>query len=170
MANPLVSVDPLRAFLEDERIATLAQLKEALGTTGTMTVFRKLKTVGYRTSYSHRGKYYTLPEMPDFDTQGLWSWHSVWFSSYGNLVETVRAFVDQADSGFTASELESVLHVECKRALLKLYRDQRLARARIGGGVCLSGQTSRHPAPAKRAAAGAHRQRRHRTPSRGPVP
>jgi hypothetical protein len=133
MANPLVSVDPLRAFLEDERIATLAQLKEALGTTGTMTVFRKLKTVGYRTSYSHRGKYYTLPEMPDFDTQGLWSWHSVWFSSYGNLVETVRAFVDQADSGFTASELESVLHVECKRALLKLYRDQRLARARIGG-------------------------------------
>ena len=52
----------------------------------------------------------------------------MWFSSYGNLLETVRAFVDEADSGFTASELESLLHVECKRALLKLY-----ARARMEG-------------------------------------
>ena len=31
------------------------------------------------------------------------------------------------------SELETVLHVECKRALLKLYRDDRVARAKIGG-------------------------------------
>lgn len=133
MAKAEFSADTLRTFLEDERIATLAQLKEALGTTGTMTVFRKLKALGYRTSYSHRGQYYTLAEIPQFDEQGLWDWHSVWFSRYGNLVETVREFVCEADSGFTAGELESVLHVECKRALLKLYRDQRLARTRIGG-------------------------------------
>lgn len=133
MAKTEFSADTLRIFLEEERIATLAQLKEALGTTGTMTVFRKLKALGYRSSYSHRGQYYTLGKIPDFDEQGLWDWHSVWFSRYGNLVETVEEFVAEDDSGFTASELESVLHVDCKRALLKLYRDQRLARTRIGG-------------------------------------
>ena len=49
------SADVLGAFLDDDRVATLAQLKETLGTTGTMTVFRKLKALGYLTSYSHRG-------------------------------------------------------------------------------------------------------------------
>ena len=127
------AADVLRGFLEDERVATLAQLKGALGTTGTMTVFRKLKAVGYLSSYSHRGQYYTLQEIPEFDEQGLWGWHSVWFSRYGNLVETAREFVEEADSGFTASELETILHVDCKRALLTLHRGKRVARARIGG-------------------------------------
>ncbi len=133
MASTQFSAGTLQAFLEDERIATLGQLKEALGTTGTMTVFRRLKALGYRTSYSHRGKYYTLEETPEFDEQGLWDWHSVWFSRYGNLVETSREFVEEADSGFTAGELEGILHVDCKRALLKLHREGRVARSRIGG-------------------------------------
>jgi len=133
MTSTQFSADTLQAFLEDERIATLGQLKEALGTTGTMTVFRRLKGLGYRTSYSHRGKYYTLKEIPEFDEQGLWDWHAVWFSRYGNLVETSREFVEAADRGFTSGELESMLHVDCKRALLTLHREGRVARSRIGG-------------------------------------
>ena len=35
----------LRAFLQREQIATLQELKQALQTTSTMTVFRKLKTL-----------------------------------------------------------------------------------------------------------------------------
>ncbi len=132
MAQVQYSVEVLRAFLEDERMATLVQLKDALGTSGTMTVFRKLKALEYRSSYSHCGKYYTLRDLPDFDEQGLWGWHSVWFSKYGNPVETAREFVEEADSGVTASELENILHVECKRALLKLHRQGRVARAKIG--------------------------------------
>ena len=41
------------------------------GTTSTMTVLRRLRQSGYRTSYSHRGKYYTLTELPQFDNEGL---------------------------------------------------------------------------------------------------
>ena len=52
-------------------------------------------------------------------------------TKYGNLVATTREFVDEAESGLTARELESVLHVECKRALLKLYREREVARAKI---------------------------------------
>jgi len=133
MASTQFSTDTVQAFLQDERIATLEQLKEALGTSGTMTVFRRLKVLGYLSSYSHRGKYYTLEEIPQFDEQGLWGWHSIWFSRCGNLVETAWEFVTEADSGYTASELQRILHVECKRALLKLHREARVARARIGG-------------------------------------
>ena len=48
MTKTPFSADTVRAFLQDERLATLAQLKEALGTTSTMTVFRKLKALGRR--------------------------------------------------------------------------------------------------------------------------
>lgn len=141
MARTRFPSDRLRDFLREEKIATLEELKDALRTTGTMTVFRKLKALGYLSSYSHRGKYYTLREVPDFDEQGLWDWHAVWFSKYGNLVETAREFVEEAESGVTARELESIVHVECKRALLKLSREKQVARAKIGGvQVYLSNQ------------------------------
>ena len=46
------STDPLRQFLRGNRIATLPQLKQVLGTDADITVFRKLKellgTVGHR--------------------------------------------------------------------------------------------------------------------------
>ena len=124
---------PLRSLLQQEKIATLEQLKEALRTDGTMTVFRKLRALGYLSSYSHRGKFYTLKNIPDFDERGLWSYHSVWFSRYGNLIETAREFVEESNQGFTVPELEVLLRVPCKAALLKLSLQERLAREKAAG-------------------------------------
>lgn len=102
----------LRSFLRRQPIATLEELKQALGTTSTMTVFRKLKALSYRTSYSHRGKYYTLAEIPQFDEQGLWSSRGAWFSRDGTLLATAQRFVEQSPAGFTASELQARSGVE----------------------------------------------------------
>ena len=133
MKSPPAKPDPLRSLLHTERIATLDQLKAALGTTATMTVFRRLKALGYMSSYSHRGKYYTLQEIPVFNEQGLWSHHSVWFSRHGNLVATVKEFVEEATAGCTAQELERILHVEVKRPLLQLYQGKAIHREKLAG-------------------------------------
>lgn len=125
--------DILRSFLQRKLIATLVELKQVLGTTSTMTVFRKLKTLGYRTSYSHRGKFYTLTKIPRFDAPGLWSCRGTWFSRYGNLLATAQPFVEQAPAGFTASELQAVLNVEVQQALLELVQRRRLQRQQIEG-------------------------------------
>src|SRR5213593_621098 len=123
--------DAVRALLKKEKIATLPELKESLGTSATMTVFRKLKALGYRTSYSHRGKYYTLADIPRFDEQGLWSYRAVWFSRDGNLLDTTQRFVEEAVAGLTASELHGLLSVEVKEPLLQLYRRRRIDRQQI---------------------------------------
>jgi hypothetical protein len=123
--------DAVQSFLQNQKIATLEELKKALGSTSTMTVFRKLKPLGYRTSYSHRGKYYTLEGTPRFDQQGLWEYDSVWFSQHGNLLSTSQWFVETADAGLTATELQSMVHVEVKEPLLQLYRQKRIARKKI---------------------------------------
>jgi hypothetical protein len=121
----------IHKLLKENIIADMDKLKSALGTTGTMTVYRALSRLGYRSSYSHRGKFYTLEEIADFDSHGLWSYRDVWFSCYGNLVETAKELVERSRAGFTTEELESVVGVDPKQALLKLYRAEQLHRQKI---------------------------------------
>jgi hypothetical protein len=124
--------EDLIRLLRSAKIATMSELKEALGTQADATVFRKLEELAYRTSYSHRGRYYTLDELTSFDQLGLWSFRSVWFSRFGTLISTVEALVGASEAGYDAAEAEAVTHVECKAALLGLVRAGRLYRQRVG--------------------------------------
>jgi hypothetical protein len=125
--------DIVRNYLEENKIATIDQLKTVAETDATMTVYRCLSRLGYLVSYSHRGQFYTLQTTPQFDLKGLWSCRSAMFSRYGNLLETAVVLVGQSDAGITAAELEMILHVEAKHALLRLQRQGRIARTRLEG-------------------------------------
>jgi len=129
----VLASDALRSLFQAQKIATLAELKEAIATPATMTIFRKLKALGYQTSYSHRGQYYTLSNIPRFDDQGLWFYRAARFSRDGNLLDTARRFVEESPEGFTAGELSEVLQVEAKQALLHLYQHERIGREQIRG-------------------------------------
>jgi hypothetical protein len=133
MRPTVFSPDVLRQFLRKNRIATLPQLKQLLGTQADITVFRKLKELAYRTSYSHRGAFYTLDEIVTFDERGLWSFDSVWFSRHGTLVATAEDRVTHAVAGYFAAELEEILHVPVKEPLLQLVGQGRIARQLISG-------------------------------------
>ena len=111
----------------------MPQLKQLLGTEADITVFRKLKELSYRTSYSHRGSFYTLDEIAAFDEQGLWSFDSVWFSRHGTLVATAEDCVTQAPAGYFAFELEDMLHVPVKEPLLRLVEQDRITRQAVSG-------------------------------------
>jgi hypothetical protein len=128
MNTPKYYLQALIQFLDRHKIATLEQLREALGNPARCTVFRKLGDLQYLSSYSHRGKYYTLKSITRFSEQGLWSFRSVWFSRFGNLLQTSEAFVHHSDAGYSASELKDILQVKTKHALSQLVREARLVR------------------------------------------
>ena len=123
----------LRKHLLRHKIATLPELKAALGTSADLTVFRKLKLLDYLSSYTHRGCYYALREAARFDDIGLWSHDAVWFSRYGTLVSTVESFVNQSPNGWFADELADVLHAEVQDPLHDLVRANRLRRSEVAG-------------------------------------
>jgi len=133
MRKPLFSADPLLRLLRDKRITILPELLRAVGSHVPLTVFRKLKELGYRTSYSHRGRFYTLDRFARFDEQGLWSQDSVWFSRYGTLLDTAETFVNRSRSGYFVAELEEALHVSVQDSLLHLVRQHRIARQLVSG-------------------------------------
>ncbi len=130
-----LSFDPnvLRQHLRRHTIATLNELKRALGTPVDVTVFRKLQTLDYLSSYSHRGAYYTLRPLARFSPEGLWSHEGVWFSRSGTLVATAEAFVTQSSSGYFADELARALHIEVHDALRALTTQGRLRRTDVSG-------------------------------------
>ncbi len=123
----------LRALLHRQKIATLPELMAALGTHAKRTVFRKLKLLDYRTSYSHRGRFYTLDELAEFDEKGLWSCQQVCFSAHGTLVETAAAFVKGAQVGYFVDELDNLLRVGTKDVMRKLVQEDRVVREPLEG-------------------------------------
>jgi len=125
--------DALRALLLRNKIATLDDLKHALGTPVDVTVFRKLKPLDYLSSYSHRGRFYTLREIALFDDHGLWSRAEVWFSRFGTLLATAEAFVNRYPRGYFADELAPALHVEVQDALHQLAQQDRVSRQLVSG-------------------------------------
>jgi len=123
----------LRSLLLRHRIATLGELKQALGTSVDITVFRKLKPLDYLTSYSHRGRYYTLREIAPFDDKGLWSQADVWFARFGTLLATAEAFINRSPRGYFADELARALHVAVQDALHQLAQQDRVSRQIVSG-------------------------------------
>jgi hypothetical protein len=114
-------------------VQDLDALFEVLGTSSRMTVFRRLREVGYLSSYTHAGRYYTLRGLPDFDQDGLWVHRGIGFSRAGTLKQTVAVLVHEAEVGRTHAELESRLRVRVHNALLGLVREQSIARECVGG-------------------------------------
>lgn len=133
MRPTLFSAQPLLRLLRRTKIATLDQLSAVLGSASPITVFRKLDQLHYRTSYSHRGRFYTLDRIARFDDNGLWSHDSVWFSRYGTLVDTAAAFVNRSPSGYFVAEIDEALHVSVQDTLLQLVHQGRLARQQVSG-------------------------------------
>lgn len=124
----------LETLFRREKVLTLDAMKQALGTTAKMTVFRKLRALSYRASYSHAGKYYTLDEIAEYDQHGLWSYRQVYFSQRGSLRNTLAALVCASASGYFARELQELLQVRVHAPLLQLTTSGHLIRESLAQG------------------------------------
>ena len=123
----------LKGLIVSSKMATMVDIKGVMGTAVDATIFRKLRELCYLRSYSHRGKYYTLPEIARFNEQGLWACRGVHFSKQGSLLNTIEHHVGYSEVGYFEFELESLLHVGIRVAVLKLLRDHRIYRQKVSG-------------------------------------
>lgn len=123
----------LERLFRQRRIAELAAILGALRTTSVMTAHRRLSELAYLSSYTHAGRFYTLPDIASFDVHGLWMHQGVGFSRYGTLKDTVPALIDRADAGLFHRDLQTRLQVRVHNTLLDLVQAGRLGRERVSG-------------------------------------
>src|SRR3990172_4690151 len=130
MSLKVQSLSRLNHLFRQKRAALLDDLRAALGTASRTTIFRILKAVGYFTSYSHAGRYYTLRRIPKFDRLGLWSWRGIGFSSHGTLRATSVFLIEQAEAGQTHEELQRQLGLRVHDTLRSLVQERIITRER----------------------------------------
>ena len=131
MTAPIRYLSRLNQLFRRKRAALLDDLRAALGTTSRTTVFRILRAVGYITSYSHAGRYYTLQRIPKFDRWGLWAWRDVGFSARRTLRATSVFLIEQSRAGQTHEELEHRLGLRVYDTLRSLVKAGAVMRERF---------------------------------------
>ena len=126
MKTEQFKADKLANLLHERTIATMDELKAALGTDVYLTVLRKLQKLGYISSCSHGGQYYSLKESAEFDDNGLWRFGPALFSRHGNS----HGALDQSHIKFFESLMNRIddpadqtAVIHCARMCYRLYGD-----------------------------------------------
>lgn len=125
------AVQRIRRFFTHQKVARITAIKEILKTSSRTTVFRVLSKIGYQTSYSHAGGYYTLGDIPKFDADGLWSCSGALFSKHRTLRATILHRIDNAPAGHTDLELRAWLGLRVRDALLDIVQAKQISRAKL---------------------------------------
>jgi hypothetical protein len=119
-------------FLRLKRIATLVELAVHLHCSA-RTTQRRLAQCRAIHSYNHNARYYTLPQIAQFDAHGLWRYRGVFFSRYGNLPQTFAQLVHQSPAGLTAAEAGELLGLRPSSFLWSLRHHPAVKRAKHQG-------------------------------------
>ena len=130
MVRPRKEFDVVRAF-RAPRVLTLEQLCRKMRASRS-TVLRRLDEHGYYSSYNQSGKFFTINEVAQFDSHGLWVCNAARFSEHGNLKETAWHFVENSQHGMTHEELAALLGVRSHNSLLELVQEEWTHRERLG--------------------------------------
>jgi len=96
------------------------------------SVRRFLAELGYYSSFTHNGAWYTLRSIPRFDSDGLWFHRDVGFSRAGSLTNALVDLTTRSAAGMSAEQLGTKLRCRCHSVLVQLCRQGRLQRQKIG--------------------------------------
>ncbi len=135
MLTPEESEKALIKMFRKRYITDLDNLFHVLETNSRMSVFRRLKVLGYLTSFTAAGRYYTLVDIPTFDSWGLWFYKGIGFSRAGTLKSTIVEIVDSSSTGMTPKEMLHLLKIRAPNtlhnALHGLVKSNQLSRHRL---------------------------------------
>ena len=91
-----------------QTVITITQLVQLLQCS-VITARRRLKKWKVYTSINKNGRYYTLPQGPVFDANGLWQYQTILFSKHGNLKQTIVQIIRQAPTGLSTADIAKMV-------------------------------------------------------------
>lgn len=107
---------------QQQKVITLDQLVKLLECP-VITARRRLKRWQAFTSINKNGQFYTLPQIPVFDKNGLWRYQAVFFSKHGNLKQTVTALIADSPEGLSAGEIAQIVGIVPNSSFLSQFKN-----------------------------------------------
>lgn len=115
-----------------KKIITIDSLSSLLNSS-IKTARRRLRLWEAYTSYNENGRYYTLPNIPEFDDNGLWVYRKVRFSKYGNLKQTSIHLIKRSRAGLDVAEMSDLLGISVRSFLTSLRKHPDIKREKFQG-------------------------------------
>jgi hypothetical protein len=96
-----------------------------------ITLRRDIKAIGGTTSYTHRGKYITLADIPVFNENGIWFYKKVGFTKFKNSLDLIVSIINTKE-GITKENIEEILKIKISKQIQILLKQNRLHRVKLG--------------------------------------
>jgi len=124
-------LDAISAIIRQKNVVAFDTILNGI-TCSAITLRRDLKTIRAITSYTHRGHFVTLPDIPRFNDYGIWFYRNIGFSKVGNSLNTILSLVEQGKDGFYREELEAILKIGISKQIQMLVQADKISRVKFG--------------------------------------
>jgi hypothetical protein len=110
-----------RKVLRNKKVLTVDEVAKLMNCS-LPTTRKQLKEWNVYTSYNKNARYYALPDVPEFDDNGMWVYKQIRFSKHGNLGQTLIHIITHSEAGLDGSQIEQLIRVPSK-SFLSLFRN-----------------------------------------------
>ena len=124
--------EKIRSLLMQGRVLSLQWIADH-AEINERTAQRHLKSLKALTSYTHKRRFVTLPDIPRFDKHGIWFHRKIGFSRSGNSLEAIADLIEQSKCGLSREELEAILKIGISKQIQILMQRNKLQRVKLGG-------------------------------------
>jgi hypothetical protein len=111
----------LRKMFRKFKVLTLDQVSNTYDCS-IRTVQRQFAALEVLRSYNKNSRYYTLPDIPQFNAHGIWRYRDIFFSKYGGLRNTVKHLILSSENGLSAREIGSIVNL-VPRSFMHHFRE-----------------------------------------------
>lgn len=96
------------------------------------TLRRDVASLDGISSFTHNGRYISLPSIPCFDENGIWFSKKVGFTKFKNSLELIVNLIDNSSSGITKENLDSILRIDTYKQINTLLQREQIHRIKTG--------------------------------------
>ena len=105
-----MSIENIKNLFNEHKILSLPEVAEKYNAS-IRTIQRRFTTLSVLKSYNKNSRYFTLPEIPEFNHYGIWFHEDIYFSKYGDLRSTVKNLICTSESGLSGNEIGEIVNL-----------------------------------------------------------
>jgi hypothetical protein len=124
-------LEVIRTMIYQKKVVSFASMSRSV-LCSAVTLRRDLTTLQTITSYTHRGSYLTLPDIPTFNGHGIWFFRGIGFSRFNSSLELIVSIIENSKYGITQEEIEALLKIGISKQIQILMEQEPLHRVKTG--------------------------------------
>ena len=131
MKEQQIRMQTVKKIIRKNKIQTFNKILNKMNCSS-ITLRRDIKAICGITSFTHRGKYVTLVDIPVYDKFGIWFYKDIGFTKFRNSLDLIVSIINSSEQGIAKEEIEELLRIKISKQIQILLSQNRLNRVKLG--------------------------------------